>query len=1211
MAIVFKVKQQGVWNDKSQFIQIPINIIQTLDETMDRGEITLNFTQDENAYEPYDFAYLEIDGKEYYMMIESDEVEELIQGLTSFYKHSITLIEATQYLATLDLNDFSITQELEFYSGTQYSLRSELLGMKSSDTFAQRDNTPEDWRTSGTAFTFDDSFAGTNIRGGIYKVNLDIGTNTLKSLYNKDVTSNNFDLYLPIPDIKSATFFTRAELRSFGLRIGTDEAQFNLSYTETLVNKTTNQTYFVQSLLVDPFATTNRRVLLTNLPAGNYVYKIRTNASFWDVQSNYPKLNEEVLDVPITVQPTFLEVVSSYDYAGEGGIASGNILIDYEYPFTVADTATINFNKTLSDALIKALNNISVRKLEDGRYWRSISLSEYNSLPAVVTLAPVFQTFPEPNVAFGSARAYEYTTRAQIILTGGGSTYYRVDSQLINPIVGNPIDLSQYDNTFKSNVFYTKPLDLRYDEAILNKASALTSLDFTFAGGKNLLEVLFELGKPLGGIPRVYFDEELNPVISFDILNEIAENINFDDSFTTMTKIANTSSYATNLITELKNAVISDDIGLKSANTIVYPSKNSWITPRAQDYASALMRPDTMTLAIDDSNHGIYDLVKLEVRNFDPAIASMDISEYVHEKTIYDSYPNSLPLAGDKSLAHKGIALYFTRADNFIENIGQIPTPDNIFGAEGELYTIERIIQHKARRPIAEGGLGLTNYTIPKINGSSISKLTYEFRVEYVPIIKAGRVYAEQSNVTLENKSVSMPFNQTERNTVLPQFFQAADNALKRNGIPSITKNYIFNTIEEVPNLGQRIDFDGYDYYVDRIALAYENNNVACEVQYSRDINKVDPIIGFNKEYREYSLAQDNIVWKRVNINNYIYLTEDNRYVNVNFNKPIFPKAVANSLNTSQYSSEVEKLRGAVFNFYDINAKKITYEESETGTFVVKPVGMTLLGAAAGNSLMFTTSMYDNFSAGRSVERIAWSDGNEKAITDAGDAIASLMEKDPVNTLLEKNRVKQNFIRYVDDNGEVGIMNILFLKDSDTTTFNSLTVPQLDISATQYKNLTNSSVLNELVFVDKDNREGIQFTYQLHAISRDKNIDIRPAFMKYNKLVTDVSKYPFPPGAVAMVGVEDMVRLRNQKFYDYDPADVISAQVFVLSGSGGITTSQVGLIGNNATNNKQKTYEGVALVFANTKEIVLTKRKPLPPGANIGPVYMTFSEEAL
>jgi hypothetical protein len=104
------------WVDKSEYIQLPITITETMDETLDRAEVILTFTPDNSEYEAYTDAELTLENdkgfsKTHSMIVQKDRMEEKFIGLDSvYYKHTVTFIETTERLKSFIVNDFSVTQ---------------------------------------------------------------------------------------------------------------------------------------------------------------------------------------------------------------------------------------------------------------------------------------------------------------------------------------------------------------------------------------------------------------------------------------------------------------------------------------------------------------------------------------------------------------------------------------------------------------------------------------------------------------------------------------------------------------------------------------------------------------------------------------------------------------------------------------------------------------------------------------------------------------------------------------------------------------------------------------------------------------------------------------------------------------------------------------------------------------------------------------------
>ena len=59
------------------------------------------------------------------------------------------------------------------------------------------------------------------------------------------------------------------------------------------------------------------------------------------------------------------------------------------------------------------------------------------------------------------------------------------------------------------------------------------------------------------------------------------------------------------------------------------------------------------------------------------------------------------------------------------------------------------------------------------------------------------------------------------------------------------------------------------DTYADKIVTVYDNNTIKVSAVFSRNRNKISPYAGWGKNYRESRIAQDDIIWKSHNINDY------------------------------------------------------------------------------------------------------------------------------------------------------------------------------------------------------------------------------------------------------------------------------------------------------------------------------------------------------
>ena len=193
-----ELKINGSWIDKTEYLQLPISINETMDETLDTGEIVLNFTNDDNEYEAFTPVKLTVyDGavsKLHYMKIQRDSLEEVHAGVGSYYKHRIVLIEATDSLKNEVVTDFSITQPIEAYSAdlSGANIIKDYWVESTTSLWNNRPNSglpnQNNWRNNGVGFTYshyDDILVErSGVHAGVFKFNINLPTKGMKRTYS-------------------------------------------------------------------------------------------------------------------------------------------------------------------------------------------------------------------------------------------------------------------------------------------------------------------------------------------------------------------------------------------------------------------------------------------------------------------------------------------------------------------------------------------------------------------------------------------------------------------------------------------------------------------------------------------------------------------------------------------------------------------------------------------------------------------------------------------------------------------------------------------------------------------------------------------------------------------------------------------------------------------------------------------------------------------
>ena len=246
-------------------------------------------------------------------------------------------------------------------------------------------------------------------------------------------------------------------------------------------------------------------------------------------------------------------------------------------------------------------------------------------------------------------------------------------------------------------------------------------------------------------------------------------------------------------------------------------------------------------------------LVRVLVKNWDVGNADnvADITEYILEKTRYDSLNNNA--------AGKGTALYYEKGDRKIVGLGQLPNTQSLLGFVENEYVIEKILRKK--------------YTNPNLSLNPI--LDYLYQVEYVPYVNA-KINTHNSNNADFTEDYQANYNQETANINTEAFGGGIQKTISRIGNNSINKVVRVNNISEIPYIGEhkivlpeRFGEVTQYYYADIVDTTFNNNSIIVGLGYSKDFNKINNRVGIDKEYREYSLYANSFVDRTINIDDF------------------------------------------------------------------------------------------------------------------------------------------------------------------------------------------------------------------------------------------------------------------------------------------------------------------------------------------------------
>ena len=649
------------------------------------------------------------------------------------------------------------------------------------------------------------------------------------------------------------------------------------------------------------------------------------------------------------------------------------------------------------------------------------------------------------------ATAYELFNKAQF------------STQLVRKISGEPIDIIPQSYYLEEN----DALALRNTRIVEN-----------FYNQKNWWEVLIDIGKYIHAIPKVRFGRDNRFVVEWRRLGitEQSTGINNDvsvfNSRSIEDYIAACSSYVTNMV-QLGGII------------------EEWVAPKSssEDY---LVYNDVAEI---QTSKNIIELVKLEIRN--AAGVTADITSYVYEQSIYqllDVVPTTIP--------NKGLAIYYNLGDNKIKGFNYRLPAVNQGDAESE-YAIKRIIGTVFNEPIWEN---------IKVND-------YVFHIVYrtQETVRSDQTRPDLRKYLLQTKYDRTPqhrqFN-NQQDTVADsvKFGDNTYGRLIRTGNTTYTIREWTDGLFNVKRAGQLYEIRGELYYVTKVKSVFYFDHVICDVEFSKDYNKLSQIIGIPSEPRFYEISEQSQIRRSKVIADYLVLgTSDGDNKNTDsfiqesgwdyIQRLMFPLSSQSPATYPRYAATIFKNDGDK----EDNSENVPENENFI-TSVLHPVGTYSIR----NTLTISWRMKDNFSAGDQVAQTSL------YLPDLGQTDGAFSKLLP--------------FQYPDVHGRADMFDFLIfpaLALSDKQVRELPALPKIDIAALFGSENTTAAAMNNtngLVLL-KDNREALSFDYNLELLT-DSDRFVISGWVWSEK--TDESGENNANIAIALLGEEELNKISNE-----------------------------------------------------------------------------------
>lgn len=1138
----------------SYAVDCPFTIRETIDETLDTAAVTTVPIDVKSPFEAYTNAEIVISNdsgqpiviqapeRPYKYLIDSDDVEEIQIGSSAKYKHHLSLIEPTKKLETEILPSFSLTQSLSVVASDYARLSKSYIAPYLNGNVPYSDS--QYWLYPPEYYSSDAPYRQYHMLYRWIKGTFSQISDLKGSVPSWSLPGESFNL----PNDPRLNLYYEKVQTAFGEKWHNYfTGDYPGKYSNSFLGIYINPSYYGPIHRKWYLRKNNKNSSETQAEymARRYSETISGNPEYTliaDVTDNstpafvVPSLSSgsssDVYDIVFVIDGTGLNITSNYSFSG---------MLSSDIPGFYTRKAGRPYTKAYLETLWTYLKPYRVeydgfQVLQDSTTLKKGSISVSDALDKILTVA--------------------------------NNEYYDSKGTLASP-----------SHNTADDPIYTIDDDLT--EEILNSYCP----EMTFEKGKSLWDVLLEIGRLFGGIPRLITGKSngvvKNNVISFDILSKFTVSANrFSDYIDNDEKVSSDSqitNHTTGYVSQISNMIPKESFE-------VYPSSESWILPRSSSDSDAYVTRSNMALYLDKP---IFVLLDVRITNFLESNPSAETSliNFIYEDTAFQSLNNDAN--------GKGSALSWKKGTQYIEGLGMIPEAgktQSMWGLSQSIYVIQNILNKIGYGKATKDSSG----DITSISGlKDVNQ--YKYRVWYIPYTNA-RVVTEQQNISGLKVPTYMNLNQ-ESNTISDDSFgKSAQTQVSRLGNNSITKTIRLYSYESMPTVGSILVVNNEKYYIDNIAKTFNNNYYDVTAEFSKNWNKINDRVGINSDYRQYEIYASNWVSRDLSLNNYCYVSTSNYSTALSRDTDKIVKDIKVALNGSpSFQAQLFYVTSlAIDSSNNIVRTKYTHinvnDDGSTSTSTVSVPGL-LVNAAYNtfrNSIMYSGSMKDNYSAGT----YAYSIYNEKYI--------------------------QQDARYVDDLGKCDIMRVSLCSPSEKLVrySSSINFGSTYPLAAYYSDIgvypESNAIFSNKYLINKDNREAMRFVYQMHFITFDRHITIHSGMTKYlyKQPTTGISigtDSLTTGGNVLIVGYRNY--LNESEVLNPSQDDVFGNAAFSFDNDSAPTsvhTSGMSVSVGNAN------YSGFAFIWSNTHEILFNYDFDTPkPITSIPEFYLNFSSDKL
>lgn len=553
--------------------------------------------------------------------------------------------------------------------------------------------------------------------------------------------------------------------------------------------------------------------------------------------------------------------------------------------------------------------------------------------------------------------------------------------------------------------------------------SSIEAPDFSLKG--TLWEALNEVGSFIHAIPRLH-----NNIVYFDKLGSSQEtNVNLSNYCSNTTKF-DIEQFVTAIDSTVDNIVNVDD---KNQGSIIAPFNKGLKTVRSETGVVQL----TYDNIIIETREKIEEIISVECGYISNGQYVGDITPYIFESAEY----NALSSLGGQFPTSRAYALVYTQGQKNISGLNfKIPN------AVSSVFSQPAIINIIARK------LNINPLSIANEN-----LMNLQFKIKYIPIISA-RIKQSKNNIEDIVYVSNLDFNQTSNKINSFAYGENMKGTIAKLGNPEITKMFLFNNLNNIPNIG---DLFNEDYYISIVKTEFYKELFKCEIGLSKNFNKLNEYVGIKSQKRFYEISEKQSVDRYIIFEDFCIIGDS---YSESDNKSLITE---NGIIKFIQQFTKDETSGNIIDVVKCEGQSELQKALQKVLLPVNSLGI-------GNSIIFNFHYDDNYSAG--------------------------------NTRVERDNTKMQYqVQYTDIYGRVDSLNLnLGVGNSGVTNYSSAISEGnlLPKTNSALDNITTYFATSQNIVIKKDNRENIHFTYQINFITNNKSFVLGTGLTRKSTFVT-------------------------------------------------------------------------------------------------------------